>query len=170
MRRLVPTPHITTGPFFPAQFVRPEDSNLRRGDAASETPMTFVGQVRDADGKPCVNAILEIWQPDRQDRFVWGRTWTDEAGRYRFDTFRSGALNGRAPHIDLTIHASGLMRPLVTQIYFPEEPRNERDPQLLLVPAERRQLLVARATDAPPGALCFDIALGGPGETPFFED
>jgi protocatechuate 3,4-dioxygenase, alpha subunit len=66
------------------------------------------------------------------------------------------------------MHASGLMRPLVTRMFFPEEPLNDDDPQLSLVPAARRPLLIARPESD--GALRFDIALGGAGETPFFED
>jgi protocatechuate 3,4-dioxygenase alpha subunit len=78
------------------------------------------------------------------------------------------APRDRAPCINVTLHASGLMRPLVTQLFFPREPLNDSDPQLSLVPAGRRALLIA--TPAADGALRFDIALGGPQETPFFED
>ena len=70
---------------------------------------------------------------------------------------------------------SGIMRPLVTQMFFPDEALNDDDPQLALVEPARRPLLIARKWDdpeAPRGALPlrFDIRLGGTGETPFFED
>lgn len=162
--RTPPTAHITTGPFFPAQFIRPEDADLARGDT---TAMTLVGRVTDARGSPCVCAILEIWQMDTAGKAgLWGRTWTDKDGTYRFRTVKPAA-GDRAPSINVTLHASGLMRPLVTQMFFPGEARNETDPQLQLVPADRRALLIARLEA---DALRFDIALGGPGETPFFED
>lgn len=159
-----PTAHITTGPFFPAQFIRPEDADLTRGDAAV---IAIVGAVTDARGIPCICAILEIWQADAQGRMgLWGRTWTDKEGHYRFRTVKPAARD-RAPYINVMLHASGLMRPLVTQMFFPGETGNDSDPQLSLVPAGRRALLIARPEA---GGLRFDIALGGPRETPFFED
>ncbi len=170
-----PTAHITTGPFFPAQFIRPEDADLTRGGRVKGAAVTLSGTVTDAVGNSCVNAILEIWQADADGRFgCWGRTWTDRAGVYRFRTIRPGPTTvpgsnvARPPYINLTIHASGLMRPLVTQMFFPGEALNDGDPQLALVPMARRLLLIARAEAA--GTLRFDIALGGPAETPFLED
>lgn len=186
--RRVPTAHITTGPFFPSQFIRAADRDLTRGGHASGATVALSGRVTDADGSPCVNAILELWQADAQGRFAadpvfcgWGRTWTDAAGHYRFLTAKPGPIGPQArhrprpPYINVMIHASGLMRPLVTQMFFPGEMLNEEDPQLALVPRERRALLVAQAwrdADAPAGALAlrFDIALAGPRETPFLED
>lgn len=165
-KRTPPTAHITTGPFFPAQFIRPEDADLTRG---GEPALTLTGRVTDARGSPCVCAILELWQADAAGRYGrWGRTWTDKDGLYRFSTIRPGSVERRAPCIQVTIHASGLMRPLVTRLFFPDEHLNDDDPQLSLVPAARRPLLVARPDGD--GVLCFDIALGGPTETPFLED
>ena len=164
MSTVPPTAHITTGPFFPAQFIRPEDADLARGDAAA---IAIVGAVTDARGTPCVCAILEIWQADAKGNMgLWGRTWTDNDGNYRFRTVRPTARD-RAPYINVMLHASGLMRPLVTQMFFPGEAGNDSDPQLSLVPAGRRALLIARPEA---GGLRFDIALGGQHETPFFED
>ena len=166
-KRAPPTAHITTGPFFPASFIRPEDADLAH--RASGTVITLTGKVTDARGTPCVCAILELWQADADGRYgLWGRTWTDKDGLYRFRTIKPGAVEDRAPCIHVTLHASGLMRPLVTEMFFPGETSNDKDPQLALVPAERRKLLVAQA--GPDGALRFDIAFGGPDETPFLED
>lgn len=180
MSRLIPTAQITTGPFFPSQFIRPADRDLTRGGSVAGPVVALSGAVSDADGCPCVNAILELWQADAGGAFgLWGRTWTDEAGRYRFLTVKPGKIatgnQPRPPYINVMLHASGLMRPLVTQLFFPGEPLNADDPQLILVPAGRRALLVAQPGhdgDAPPGAVAlrFDIALAGPRETPFLED
>jgi len=165
-----PTAHITTGPFFPAPFIRPEDADLTRGGQIAGTVVTLTGTVTDARGSPCVCAILEIWQADAAGTSgCWGRTWTDTAGAYRFRTVKPGSTRqDRPPYINLMLHASGLMRPLVTQMFFPGEPLNERDPQLSQVPPARRNLLIAQSE--PDGILRFDIAFGGPTETPFFED
>lgn len=181
-RHFVPTAHITTGPFFPSQFIRPEDCDLTRGGTVEGQIVALSGRVTDADGARCVNAILELWQANSVGALgLWGRTWTDNDGRYRFLTVKPGPTGGsgrnrpRPPYINVMIHASGLMRPLVTQLFFPAEPLNEDDPQLSLVPAGRRALLVAKPwadPQAPPRALAlrFDIALAGPDETPFLED
>lgn len=73
-RRLIPTAHITTGPFFPAQFIRPGDRDLTRGHSAGGPIVALSGTVTDADGAACVNAILELWQADGAGAFgLWGR-------------------------------------------------------------------------------------------------
>ena len=42
------------------------------------------------------------------------------------------------------IFARGLLRHLISRVYFEGEPANESDPVLLAVPAERRRTLIAR--------------------------
>jgi protocatechuate 3,4-dioxygenase, alpha subunit len=170
-----PTAHITAGPFFPASFIRPEDADLTRGGRIDGQPVTLSGTVSDVAGRLCVNVIIELWQADPTGSFgLWGRTWTDGAGSYRFQTVKPGTTvppgrnRPRPPYLNLMIHASGLMRPLVTQMFFPDEALNDEDPQLQLVPSARRPLLVARLQAG--GGLRFDIALAGPNETPFFDD
>jgi protocatechuate 3,4-dioxygenase alpha subunit len=60
----------------------------------------------------------------------------------------------------------GLLRHLVTRLYFPNEPANETDPILRLVPDERRQTLIARPVAG--GTLEWAIHLQGADETVFF--
>ena len=74
----------------------------------------------------------------------------------------------QAPHISFTIFARGLLKPLVTRIYFPdEEEANAADAVLNSVedPAAR-SALIGRSLD---GALGFDIRLQGDRQTPFFD-
>ena len=125
-------------------------------------------------------ALLEIWQPDAQGRYRqaaqtgatgFGRTRTDSEGAFSFLTTKPGvtpAPDGRqqAPHCNVTIFARGLLRHLVTRIYFPDETEaNETDPVLNLVEPSRRDTLVARNAG---GVLRFDIRLQGERETVFF--
>ncbi|MEQ8349675.1 MAG: protocatechuate 3,4-dioxygenase subunit alpha [Sneathiellaceae bacterium] len=200
--RLTPTPFHTTGPFFPPDFLQPGDNDLTwRADPARRAagdPIVLTGRLTEQNGAPRTNALLELWQADAAGRFDhpldpqgasadpefagWGRTATDGDGRFRFVTVKPGAyrdpLSGalRAPHLNLQVLSSGLMRRLVTAIYFPDDPGHAEDPVLAAVPADRRHLLVAArapvANDAPPGAACFrlDIALQGADEMPFFLD
>ena len=71
---------------------------------------------------------------------------------------------------------SGLMRPLLTCLYFPDEALNDGDPQLAAITsaAARRRLIAAASPheSAPPGAVAlrFDICLGGRNASTFLAD
>ena len=202
-RRLVPTAHQTTGPFFPAQYIRAGENDLagltRNGGRAAGEPCCIHGRVRDAAGVPAVNIILEIWQADAagrfhhpadrspgprdRDFFGWGRTWTDREGAYSFITVKPGAYPVHpganrwfAPRINIRLIGSGLMRPLMTCLFFPDEPLNTGDPQLAAVTsaAARRRMIATSAPHeaAPAGAMGFrfDIDLGGRNASTFLED
>ncbi len=192
-RRLIPTAHQTTGPFFPAQFIRPGDTDLA-GRAGSGTRVVgevhyIYGHVRDADAKPAVNVIIEIWQADAAGRFNepdffgWGRTWTDREGFYSFTTIKPGPYPVRpgsnrcfAPRICMRLLGSGLMRPLLTCLYFPDEVLNEGDPQLIAIRSSKaRDRLIAVPAPHPSApsettAVRFDLCLGGRDASTFLED
>jgi protocatechuate 3,4-dioxygenase alpha subunit len=181
------TPSQTVGPFFRMGLDRPEWSDLTRDGARGEK-IAIEGRVLDGDGVPVDDAVLEIWQADAEGRYDhpddgrpadprfpgFGRAMTDEAGRYRFVTIRPGRVPGQggalqAPHINLTIFARGLLKQLVTRIYFADERANDGDPVLAAIadPAARRTLLAARQDAG--GAYRFDVVLQGKGETAFFD-
>ena len=61
----------------------------------------------------------------------------------------------------------GLLKHLVTRVYFPDEPGNAEDPILKLVPAERRSTLIARR--AGEAVLEWNVILQGKDETVFFD-
>ena len=201
--RLLPTAHQTTGPFFPAQYIREGDNDLARRSHAGPAPrgerIYLHGHVRDNLGAAAVNVIVEIWQADAGGRFAhpadpahaaadpnffgWGRTWTDRKGFYAFTTIKPGPYQAApgsnrwfAPRIGVQIVGSGLMRPLVTYVYFPGEALNDEDPQLRAirdVRARRRLVAVPEPhVSAPSGmqALRYDIFLGGREASTFLED
>lgn len=198
MTLLPPTSQHTIGPFFPQGFCRPVDNDLRR--IAPDAPPSTAGEairlrglvLREA-GVPCVNAVVEAWQADAAGRFRhpadpdwqradadflgWGRVCTDAAGEFEFITLLPGGYaegnHHRAPHVNLTILASGLMRPLATTIFFPDfAAANAADPVLGLVPPEARSRLVAVAEPQREGHRSFrcDLRLRGGPETPFFAE
>jgi protocatechuate 3,4-dioxygenase alpha subunit len=71
-----------------------------------------------------------------------------------------------APHLNVNVFARGLLRHLVTRVYFSdEEAANATDPVLARVDPSRRATLVARL-DA--GVMRFDVHLQGAEETVFF--
>ena len=183
---MLPTSQQTIGPFFPRGFIGPADHDLTRvsADAAPTTQGEAVilrGTVTRAGGVPCVNAILEMWQADAAGRFGadpaflgWGRTFTDAEGRYAFRTVIPGgftdATGTRAPHANVTVMGAGLMRRVLTTVFFPGFD-TAADPVMSAVPAALRPLLIAEATRREKGLRCFrfDIRLRGEDETPFFD-
>jgi protocatechuate 3,4-dioxygenase beta subunit len=154
--------------------------------------------VYEAGRVPRWNTIVELWQADDGGRFAhpndphasqadphfmgWGRTWTNNDGYFEFFTVKPGAyldpVSGaqRAPHINASFTGSGLMRRLVTTLFFPHEAGNAVDPVLAVIPdaALRARLMLkpAQASRAPAGVASYEIeiVLQGEGETPFFVD
>jgi protocatechuate 3,4-dioxygenase alpha subunit len=143
--------------------------------------------VLDADRAPVPDALVEIWQADAQGRYPSagerantafkgiGRCPTDAEGRYGFDTIKPGAVPGpdgamQAPHVLVNLFARGVLKQMVTRIYFEDEAANAADPVLALVPQERRATLVARrSARAGRPVYTFDFRLQGDDETVFFE-
>lgn len=183
---MIPTAEATLGPFFPPRYVDAgaNDLTLLEGRMAKGEVIEIAGVVRQEDGEPLCNLVVEIWQADVNgiyrhpadprhaeadpDFLGWGRAATGKAGNYAFRTIRPGAPQGRARHVNFMLMSSGLMRILKTTLFFPGETANDADPVLAAVPAARRRLLVARAEA--PGRYRFDLKLRGEHETPFFDD
>jgi protocatechuate 3,4-dioxygenase alpha subunit len=63
----------------------------------------------------------------------------------------------------------GLLRRLITRIYFPDDPVNAGDFALSLVEPDRRGTLVARKSGKRDGLLEWNVVLQGPLETVFFD-
>jgi protocatechuate 3,4-dioxygenase alpha subunit len=188
---LIPTSSQTIGPFFREALERPAWSDLTR-DGAAGAPIRIEGVVRDGDGEPVPDALLELWQADATGRYAhpedagaarsdrlfrgFGRACTDADGRFMFRTIVPGAVAGRdgvmqAPHANVTIFARGLLKRLVTRIYFADHAdENARDPLLSsIADADARATLIAQRNDesGEPAVYRFDVVLQGAGETAF---
>jgi protocatechuate 3,4-dioxygenase beta subunit len=152
----------TVGPFFSIGM-----GWMKRDDLASPgvpgERVTVEGRVLDGDGKPVPDALLELWQAAIEGQ---GRVATDEDGRFRFTTVRPPAAPSAA-HIAVSVFARGLMKRLVTRIYFPDDPAHASDPALSRVEPSRRGTLVA--VKRPDGTLQWNVVLQGSGETAFFD-
>ena len=185
------TPSQTVGPFFSKALIR-EGWNDLAASGASGQPLVIAGRVLDGEGAPVPDALLEIWQANAAGRYDhpddardtpldphfrgFGRVGTDEQGRFRFRTIKPGPVPGagtsrQAPHINVSVFARGLLKRLVTRIYFPDEPLNAHDPVLnSLRDAARRATLIARpAGGKAEPVLHFDLVLQGDNETVFFD-
>jgi protocatechuate 3,4-dioxygenase alpha subunit len=66
----------------------------------------------------------------------------------------------------VSVLGRGILKRLVTRIYFENEPSNAEDPVLALVPEARRSTLLARQDR---DTWRFDVRLQGEAETVFFE-
>ncbi len=82
----------------------------------------------------------------------------------------------QAPHIDVAVFARGMLKHLVTRIYFGDEESNKDDPVLSQVPADRRDTLIAKPQgNGGEKVYRFDIRIQEgaervPPETQFFRD
>jgi protocatechuate 3,4-dioxygenase alpha subunit len=189
------TPSSTVGPFFLFGLVPSSlggtdivGNNLVTPEVSGER-IRIEGRVLDGDGAPVPDALVEIWQADAQGRYPSpadararantafqgiGRAPTDPQGRYYFDTIKPGAVPGpggamQAPHVLVNLFARGVLKQMVTRIYFSDEAANARDPILALVPEDRRATLIAQRAERDGAAVyTFDFRLQGDDETVFF--
>jgi len=143
------------------------------------------GRVLDRDGAPVPDAMLEFWDAGPSGAFSsesqntsgyprgFHRVATDPDGGFSFVTVKPGIVgfgDGRmqAPHMLVLVFARGLLRHLITRVYFEDEPGNATDPVLLEVPAERRETLVARPDACDSAIFHWNVVLQGEKETAFF--
>jgi protocatechuate 3,4-dioxygenase alpha subunit len=171
------TPWQTVGPFFHFGL---HTAQPRGPDELEGEVIELGGRIVDGAGAPVPDALVEIWQADAEGRYAvgpgalflgFGRAATSEEGRYLFRTVRPGRVKGpggtlQAPHIAVGVFGRGLLKRLVTRIYFAGERSNAEDPILALVPEARRATLLAHPI---PGGWSFDIVLQGDHETVFFD-
>jgi protocatechuate 3,4-dioxygenase, alpha subunit len=160
--RRIPTPSQTVGPFF--GFALPFEGDAvatGKGDA-----LRIEGQVLDGAGEPVADSLVEVWQGD-----LFARSRTDGEGAFHVTVQKPAALRlrdgrMRAPHLNITVFARGLLRHLSTFCYFPDElEANRVDPVLELLEPEVRNTLIAHRKGE---VLRFDIHLQGKDETAFF--
>ena len=136
------TPPQMEGPFFKPRS--PERTSLLE-TGMSGMHIVISGQVLSQRCQPVSGALLDFWQCDGRGDYdnrgtvLRGHQYTDEQGRYRLETIVPGLYPGRTRHIHVKVQAPNRAI-LTTQLYFPDEPRNEQDflfqPELLIAQQE----------------------------------
>lgn len=153
-----PTPSQTIGPFFH------EGLKWAVCTGIPEDAVRVAGVVRDRDGKPANDAILEIWQP----RWAAGpggglqRVFTGEDGGFEFFVPRPRATQVDA---DVMLFTRGLVCGVLTRVHLAPDGAQASTPSA--VPPERRATLVA--TRLADDRYEWNIRLQGDDETVFFE-
>jgi protocatechuate 3,4-dioxygenase alpha subunit len=189
------TPSQTVGPYLhiglvPGPYgVREIFSPVVADAGVPGTHIRIEGRVLDGAGNVLPDGMLEIWQADAEGRYAhpasarapvansfrgFGRVATAADGSYFFQTVKPGQVKGpgdkmQAPHVNVGVFARGILKRLFTRIYFAGDPANAADPILALVPADRRDTLMAKPDPAKPSLYRFDIILQGKNETVFFD-
>lgn len=153
------TPRQTEGPFFKPESPR-RTSLLEPGIAGVK--IVVAGVVLSTGCQPVAHALIDVWHADDRGAYdnagyrLRGRQLTDEQGRYRLETIIPGSYVGRTRHYHVKVQApKGPV--LTTQLYFPGEPANERDPIF-----NRALLMQVRdAADGKTATFDFVLDLGG---------
>jgi protocatechuate 3,4-dioxygenase alpha subunit len=184
---LLPAPSQTAGPYLSIGLLR---EHIRASVVPDDDPraIRIRGRLLDGNGDPVPDGMVEIWQANAAGRYAhpddartdipleegfrgFGRSGTVDDGWFEFVTVKPGRVPGpddelQAPHLVVLVFARGLLKQLVTRLYFPDEPEaNAADPILSELDETERATLIARGEN---GGLRFDIRLQGEGETTFF--
>ncbi|MFJ1760495.1 carbohydrate-binding protein [Amycolatopsis sp. NPDC088138] len=124
-----PTPEQIEGPYFKPNS--PERTSLVT-PGTQGTRLTLTGYVFGLACLPVDRALLDFWQADVNGAYdntgytFRGHQYTNAQGAFTLSTIVPGLYPGRTRHIHVKVQAPG--RPiLTTQLYFPNEPRNNTD-------------------------------------------
>jgi protocatechuate 3,4-dioxygenase beta subunit len=196
--RLYRIPDAARDPFapcLPPPLVRAGEYDLTRigpgRPQATGEAIAIAGRIVDEDLRPVRRTLVEVWGANTHGRYShvidasrtdapldpnfygFGRLLTDDDGRYRVRTIKPGAYIARKditwwrpPHVHFSIVGSGVR--LATQMYFPDEPLNEKDFIYLIVPPEDRGRVIAAPVESglAERAFTFDIVIRGRFQTP----
>jgi protocatechuate 3,4-dioxygenase beta subunit len=131
--RCAVTSSASQGPYWRPDA--PFTTDLRR---AGGEVLAVQGIVRSAATcNPIEGALLEIWQADHHGHydldydsgafFGRARVRSGKSGAFAFRTVRPAPYGSRPAHIHFLLNASG-HRPLITQLYFEDDPHLHDDP------------------------------------------
>jgi protocatechuate 3,4-dioxygenase beta subunit len=141
------TPRVQEGPFYPTKLPLDTDNDLLIINDAITPAVGEIthlsGKILDTRGEPIRNAIVEVWQCDRDGTYLkphlengdkydtnfqgFGRFLTGSSGEYYFRTIKPVPYTGRpAAHIHFKVWKDNKVQ-LTTECFVKGYPGNERD-------------------------------------------
>ena len=161
-------------PISPSQTIGPFSHEAWRwACAAGDGDITISGTIRDGDGAPVSDAMIECWAPaaasadSANGQLLPGfrRVASGDDGGFSITLPRPQA--GGEPAALVTVFARGLVLHQFSAVFLGDDPALPSSTLLEQVPAARRPTLVARKTA--PAAYAWDIHMQGERETVFFD-
>jgi protocatechuate 3,4-dioxygenase beta subunit len=153
-----PTARQTEGPYF-----KP-DSPLRASllePGIVGTQIVVAGTVLSTTCQPIARALIDVWHADDRGGYdntgfrLRGHQFTDDQGRYRLETIVPGVYVGRTRHFHVKVQPPN-RSVLTTQLYFPGEAVNARDP----IFSPELVMRVTETTTGKAGTFDFVVDLG----------
>ena len=153
-----PTARQTEGPYF-----KP-DSPLRASllePGIVGTQIVVTGTVLSTTCQPIARALIDVWHADDRGGYdntgfrLRGHQFTDDQGRYRLETIVPGVYVGRTRHFHVKVQPPN-RSVLTTQLYFPGEAVNARDP----IFSPELVMRVTETTTGKAGTFDFVVDLG----------
>jgi protocatechuate 3,4-dioxygenase alpha subunit len=178
----------TVGPFFHEALPWEGGADLTNPKTQG-THIQLIITALDGNGDLVSDGMIELWQADTHGSFNhpddarghdrdpnfsgFGRGTANQDGQFVFNTIIPGRVLGpgntlQAPHIDVSFFSRGLVRRLVSRIYFEGQPGNDEDPVMGLIDPARRSTLIARKDPSTLNEWHWTIRLQGDNETVFF--
>lgn len=112
--------------------------------------MVISGIIRDGDGNPINDAMIEAWMPDGAAAEAahalpgFRRIPSDDSGAFHIEVSRQGAGTEGKPAMFVTVFSRGLCKHQFTAVFLEDDAGLAASDILQQVPAERRATLVAR--------------------------
>jgi len=176
------TPTDAQGPFYPITPQKDKDADLTQVNGKNGTAkgqiIEIFGQVLDQDFNPIEDVTIDLWQANTFGKYhhphddseapidehfqSWAILQSGTKGKYKFKTVMPGAYplnsaNQRTPHIHFKVSKRGY-HSLLTQLYFPDQPLNEKDGLYTSKNAEQQSMMTAKKTKTD-NVLKYDIIL-----------
>jgi protocatechuate 3,4-dioxygenase alpha subunit len=169
-----------THPISPSQTIGPFSHEAWRwacsatdAVAAGPNSLSITGILRDGNGEPIDDAMIEAWSPASVEAEAgialpgFRRTPSDMQGGFHF-TLPLPAVSGAGePVMFVTVFARGLLMHQFSAVFLEDDGGLARSEILQQVPEQRRATLIARKNG--PASYAWDINMQGENETVFFD-
>lgn len=177
------TPREVEGPFYPVTPQKDKDADLTRvegknGIAKGEI-VEVSGQVFDQHGNSVEDVTIDLWQANSFGKYhhphdhseapidenfqSWAILQSGTQGKFKFKTvipgaYPVGASSQRTPHIHFKVGKHGYVS-LLTQMYFPNQPLNDKDGLFRRKSVAEQKLMTAKKLSNNDNQYRFDFIL-----------